>query len=217
MHYYSSLVFRKMQLWKTATILWIGKPALLKFIKFSQRTVYLVCLHDPSVLWICVNSWPSHCPLGFQIGLDVCLRIPFNLAANNLVPLWKGMPVVISGCLPCPPQRAANSFYLQTFLIVSLSPLGRYSNPNLRLYANKQWRPMQSQPKAVPCQRSAETCETHLVENKILDGKAWRLYWLSAKRDWGTDFGGWCEVCGEVNIWMHIMSIIVCILRECEI
>lgn len=46
---------------------------------------------------------------------------------------------------------------------------------------------MQSQPKAVQCQRSAETCETHLVENKILDGKAWRLYWLSAQRDW-ADF-----------------------------
>ncbi len=127
----------------------------------------------------------THGPLGFQIGLDVCLRIPFNLAANNLVPLWKVMSVVISGCLPCPPQRATNPFYLQTSLIVSLSPLGRYSkNPNLRLYANKQRRPMQSQLKTEQCQRSAETCETHLVENKILDGKAWRLYWLSALRNW---------------------------------
>lgn len=135
------------------------------------------------------NSWPSHCSLGFQIGLDVCLRIPFNPAANNLVPLWKVMSVVISGCLPCPPQRATNSFYLQTSLIVSFSPLGRYcKNPNSRPYANKHRRPMQSQPKAVQCQRSAETCETHLVENKILDGKVWRLYWLSAQRDRGTDF-----------------------------
>jgi len=161
----------------------------LKLIKFSR---FISSLFTWSISTVNVskgsNSWPSLCPLGFQIGLDVCLRIPFNPAANNLVPLWKVMSVVISGCLPCRPQRATNPFYLQTSLIVSLSLTGRYSkNPNLRPYTNKRQRPMQSQPKAVRCQRSAETWETHLVENKILDGKAWRLYWLSAQRDW-ADF-----------------------------